>query len=74
MPCRITEFKIRIEGSINSEFEVIGRRLPSEVLSEFYKLKNGDVLTFYDIVGITNKYESQVNFKPSRLVIKSCDW
>lgn len=74
VPCRITEFKIRIEGSTNSEFEVIGRRLPSQVLSEFYKLKIGDVLTFYDIVGITNKYKTEVKFSPSRLIIKTCDW
>lgn len=73
VPCRVTEFKIKLEGSVNQEFEVVGSRVPKEVINEFHKLMIGDVVTFYDIAGITSKYKTEVKFRSSRLVLKTCD-
>lgn len=73
VPCKITGFKIKLEGSVNQEFEVVGSRVPKEVINEFHKLRIGDVVTFYDIAGITSKYKTEVNFRSSGLVLKTCN-
>jgi hypothetical protein len=71
--CKITEFKIKIEGSIEANYDVKGNLVPFEALNGFKKLQIGDVVIFYDIIGTTNKYKTKVEFSSSRLVIKSCD-
>jgi hypothetical protein len=74
VPCIITAFKIKIKGqNIKAKFIVNGSVLPKEAIESFKKLKTGDVVTFYDINGITRMYQSKIEFEPRRLIIKPCE-
>lgn len=74
VPCKITEFKVRVSGSINEQFEMKSSYYSHELISCFYRMKPGDEIFFFDIRGKSSKTKNPISFKNKKMVAKDCSW
>ena len=72
--CQITEFKVRVSGSINEQFEMNSSHYSQELIACLYRIKPGDKIFFFDIRGKSSKIKHPILFKNKKMVAKDYSW
>lgn len=74
VPCKITEFKVNLRGSINKTFTMNSCYYSKELTNYVKSLNPGDEIYFYDIFGTTCSSKVPVVFENKNVIVKDCSW
>jgi len=72
VPCKITKFKVDVSGSVNETFEMHGNTYSQDLIDCFKRVKTGDEIYFYDILGKSSKSPKPIAFNHKKMVVKDC--